>query len=69
MKKIRRPRSREKLLRGGLVGAGAFALALLLHLLGVFQPLEWKSWDFRLRLGADPGRADRDIVLLLIDQY
>ncbi|MCJ7611868.1 MAG: adenylate/guanylate cyclase domain-containing protein, partial [Candidatus Aminicenantes bacterium] len=31
--------------------------------------LEWKSWDARLRLGADPARAGRDIVILYIDQY
>lgn len=44
-------------------------LALLVHQLGIFRPLEWKSWDLRLRLFSDPGRASRDIVIFLIDQY
>jgi adenylate cyclase len=51
------------------VGLGALALAVLVHVLGVVRPLEWKSWDARLRLLARPERADKDIVIFLIDQY
>ena len=61
-----RPR---RLLRGLWVGLGALGLALLLHFLGVHRPLEWKSWDSRLRLLARPERAGRDIAIFLIDQY
>jgi adenylate cyclase len=60
---------RKKALRGLAVGLAVFALTLLLGLLNVFRPLEWKSWDTRLQLLADPSRADADIVLLAIDQY
>jgi adenylate cyclase len=59
----------KRLIRGLWVGLGALALALLLHGLKVVQPLEWKSWDARLRLLARPERAGRDIVIFLIDQY
>lgn len=69
MKELRRARSREKLVRAGLVGLGAFALSLVLYFLGIFEPLEWKAWDLRLHLFAVPGRADPNIVILLIDQY
>jgi adenylate cyclase len=65
------PRSllRKRLGRGLLVGFGAFAVALLIHGLKIARPLEWKSWDARLRLLAQPERAGRDIVIFLIDQY
>lgn len=65
------PRSllRKRLGRGLLVGFGAFAIALLVHGLNVARPLEWKSWDARLRLLAQPERAGHDIVIFLIDQY
>jgi len=61
--------ARKRFLRGIAVGAAAFALALLLHSLRVARPLEWKSWDLRLRLFSDASRASRDIVIFLIDQY
>ena len=60
---------RKKALRGLAVGLAVFALTFLLGLLNVFRPLEWKSWDTRLQLLADPSRAAADIVLLTIDQY
>ena len=60
---------RNKALRGVLVGIAAFALAGLFQVLGFFRVLEWKSWDARLRLFADSARADRGIVLVLVDQY
>ncbi len=58
----------KKLLRGLAVGGAVFLVALLIHSLGVFEPLEWKSWDLRLRLFASSSRADADIALILIDQ-
>ena len=58
----------KKILRGAAVGAGAFLVAVLLLVLGVLRPLEWKSWDLRLRLMSDPAKADSSIVLILLDQ-
>jgi adenylate cyclase len=60
---------RKKALRGTLVGLAVFAASLLFGLLGAFRTLEWRSWDARLRLLANPGRASSDIVLLAVDQY
>ena len=59
----------HRLIRGLVVGLIAFAAVLAVSRTGLLQPLEWKSWDARLRLLAKPERADRDIVLFLIDQY
>jgi adenylate cyclase len=60
---------RKRLVRGLGVGFGALILALVLHSTKLVLPLEWKSWDARLRLLAAPERASRDIVIFLIDQY
>jgi adenylate cyclase len=59
---------RKIILRGAAVGLAVFALAVLLNTAGAFRTLEWKSWDGRLRLLADPGRASKDIVLMAVDQ-
>ena len=59
----------KKVIRGILVGAAAFGIGLALYALHFFQALEWKSWDARLRLFSNPGRASKDIVLVLVDQY
>ncbi len=59
---------RKRLGRGLIVGLGTFSLALIVLGLKVDRPLEWKSWDARLRLLARPERAGRDIVIFLIDQ-
>ena len=47
----------------------SFILVFLLQEFQLFQPLEWKSWDLRLRLFSKASHADKDIVLFLIDQY
>ena len=59
----------RKIVRGLLTGLLAFALALTAHFLGLTRPLEWKSWDWRVRLFADEAKAGRDIAVVLIDQY
>jgi adenylate cyclase len=59
---------RNKFLRGAAIGLAVFAVTAVIWGLGVFRSLEWKSWDARLRLGADPSRAATDIVLLAVDQ-
>jgi len=58
----------KKLFRGLAVGAAVFLASVLLHSLNVLRPLEWKSWDLRLRLLSRPSQASGDIVLILIDQ-
>lgn len=55
--------------RGLLVGILAAAVSCAAFALRFTQPLEWKSWDLRLRLFSDPGRASQDIAIFLIDQY
>lgn len=50
------------------MGAAVFILTLVLFYLNVFKPLEWKSWDLRLKMFSDPSQASKDIVLFLIDQ-
>jgi len=60
---------KNKLLRGILVGLAAVLAAAVLDSFQVFRGLEWKTWDTRMRLAADPSRADKDIVLVLVDQY
>jgi len=52
-----------------LAGVAAFGLALLVQSIKVTRPLEWKSWDLRLRLFSDASRASKDIVIFLVDQY
>jgi len=59
----------NKFVRGALVGSFFFIIVLVLQNFLIFRTLEWKSWDFRLRLFSDPSKADRNIVLFLIDQY
>ncbi|HZX11758.1 MAG TPA: CHASE2 domain-containing protein, partial [Acidobacteriota bacterium] len=58
-----------KFFRGTLIGLASFILVFLLQEFQLFQPLEWKSWDLRLRLFSKASHADKDIVLFLIDQY
>lgn len=59
---------RKKVTRGLIVGLAVFVTTLVLSSLGAFRVLEWKTWDLRLELGADPEKAAGDIVLILIDQ-
>jgi len=59
----------RKILRGAAVGLAAGAAIAALAALHVFDHLEWKSWDLRLRLLSDPDRASKDIVGIEIDQY
>lgn len=51
-----------------IVGCVAFFLIFLLYYFHLFCHLEWKSWDFRLRLFSKSSQASEDIVLFLVDQ-
>jgi adenylate cyclase len=45
-----------------------FAAISLLHLCGAFHYLEYKSYDFRIRLFASSTRPSDDIIVVLLDQ-
>lgn len=68
-KRLIRHLEKNRLLRGLLVAGAVFLLILLLQAVRFFQPLEWESWDWRLKLFARPAAADEKIVLILVDQY
>ncbi|MBN1939304.1 MAG: CHASE2 domain-containing protein, partial [Candidatus Aminicenantes bacterium] len=55
--------------RGLAVGAAAVLAVLGLDSVRAFDRLEWKSWDARMALFADPSKASKDIVLIQVDQY
>ena len=59
---------RNRVLRGAIIGCVVCICVFVLHMFDVFQTLEWKSWDLRMRLFSDPTLASTDIVLFLIDQ-
>lgn len=59
---------KNKWIRGCLLGLAVFGLTLGIWQTGVFEILEWKSWDVRMRMLSDPADADKDIILILIDQ-
>ncbi|MDR2757902.1 MAG: CHASE2 domain-containing protein, partial [Spirochaetaceae bacterium] len=42
--------------------------AVLFHFFGLFDYLEYKTYDFRIRLFAQSGRPADDIVVILLDQ-
>ena len=60
---------KNKTVRAAIVGLAAFLIATLFQAAGLLRPLEWKSWDLRTRAFADPARASKDIILVLVDQY
>jgi adenylate cyclase len=45
-----------------------FAALSLLHLLGAFNYLEYKSYDFRVRTFARSARPSNDIIVILLNQ-
>ena len=63
-----RSRGRRRILLGFLVGLAAAAVALALWLPGALESIEYRTWDWRVRLFARPGPATDDIVLILLDQ-
>ncbi len=55
-------------LRGAVIGLGAALLALAAVHLPLAETYENRTFDVRSRLFADPSRADRGIVAVVIDQ-
>jgi adenylate cyclase len=58
----------RRVLQGAAVGFGGAALAAMLWLSGVLGGFEQKTWDWRERLFARPGKATGQIVTILLDQ-
>jgi adenylate cyclase len=58
----------KKLLQGLLAGLIGSAVALLLYLPGWLDNWEARTWDWRVRLLAKPGKATEKIHLILLDQ-
>ncbi|MCX7029890.1 MAG: adenylate/guanylate cyclase domain-containing protein [Spirochaetes bacterium] len=63
-----RSRGWRRVLLGCLVGIVAAGVALALWLPGALEDIEYRTWDWRVRLFARPGRATDDVVLILLDQ-
>lgn len=59
---------RNKLTRGLVTGTLGMVLALLIGSLGLIDTWEAKTWDWRVALMAEPGKATDDICLILLDQ-
>jgi adenylate cyclase len=64
-----RSAERRRILLGAMVGAGGALLALVLQVAGVLEPFEAKTWDWRARLLARPGKDTSQVATILIDQY
>jgi adenylate cyclase len=63
-----RRRGGRKALQGALIGLAGAALALALGVPGLLDSFEGRTWDWRVRLLARPGKATPEIVLILLDQ-
>jgi len=63
-----RKRVGAKLMQGVLVGLAGVFVALVLWSFNWLDTWEAKTWDWRVGLLAEPGRATGDITLILLDQ-
>ena len=61
------PRWPRRLLTGCAIGAASAALAWAVGQTAFFRTVELKTYDYRVRMTADPASARRDIVLVSID--
>ncbi len=55
-------------LRSLLIGAGAAAVTLLLYRAGALDAMDAKTWDWRVRTLAEPGKATAKICTIAVDQ-
>ena len=55
-------------LRGAIIGVAAGVVAVAALRLPLTETYENRTFDLRARLFADPGRADRNIVAVVVDQ-
>ncbi|MDR2551663.1 MAG: adenylate/guanylate cyclase domain-containing protein [Treponema sp.] len=58
----------KKIIPSLLIPLLVFTAAGILHLFHVFDYLEYKSYDFRVRLFADSYKPSDDIIVILLDQ-
>jgi adenylate cyclase len=68
--RARRDRGRQlsKPVRGLIVGLAGAALAIAVWIPGLLDTFEFRTWDWRTRLLARPGKATAEIALILLDQ-
>jgi adenylate cyclase len=65
---VKKQKKIGKLFAALIIVVMVFAVITTLHLLGVFQYLEYMSYDLRVRLMAGYSRPSNDIVLILLRQ-
>jgi adenylate cyclase len=61
-------KKRSKHIAAALIALSVFLAVVLFHFLGLFNYLEYKTYDFRVRFFAQSGRPSDDIVVILLDQ-
>lgn len=59
---------RKKVLQAILTGIAGICVALFFHFSGMLESWETKTWDWRVRLLASPGKATEEIRIILLDQ-
>ncbi len=65
----KKPGTAQKLKNGLLAGVAVFLVCLIFYFTGWLKVAEWKTWDLRLSFWSQPEKADKNIVIILIDQY
>jgi adenylate cyclase len=58
----------SKHIAAGVISLSVFGAVVLLYFFGLFDYLEYKTYDFRIRLSAQSGRPAEDIAVILLDQ-
>ncbi|MDR1287235.1 MAG: adenylate/guanylate cyclase domain-containing protein [Treponema sp.] len=61
-------RTSSKTAAAPVIAALIFAALLLFHFTGIFDYLEFKTYDFRVRIMAHYSRPSDDIIVVLVDQ-
>ncbi|MDR1105873.1 MAG: adenylate/guanylate cyclase domain-containing protein [Treponema sp.] len=64
----KKTRTSNKTAAAPVIAALIFAALLLLHFTGIFDYLEFKTYDFRVRIMAHYSRPSDDIIVVLVDQ-
>jgi adenylate cyclase len=59
----------KKIISAALIVVILFAGLGTLHFFRVFDHLEYKAYDFRVKLFADSSKPSDDIIVILLDQY
>ncbi|MFH1103311.1 MAG: adenylate/guanylate cyclase domain-containing protein [Pseudomonadota bacterium] len=59
---------RKRVLQAIFTGIAGTCVALFFHFFGMLETWETKTWDWRVRLLAGPGKATEEIRIILLDQ-